>query len=101
MGKSKKDQPPQETPAAPKKRLAFLQDEFREDLAYWVSTDPRVAMRPLRIMDETLRNPFEGIGKPEPLTHLGAWSRRLTDEHRVIYVVHDDSIEFAQARYHY
>jgi hypothetical protein len=66
LGKSKKDQPSQETPAAPKKRLAFLQDEFREDLAYWVSTDSRVAMRLLRIMDETLRNPFEGIGKPDP-----------------------------------
>ena len=52
-------------------------------------------------MSETLRDPFNGIGKPEPLKHLRAWSRRLTGEHRVVYVVHDDTIEFTQARYHY
>lgn len=95
------DRSRKETPAAPKKRLAFLQDTFREDLEYWVVTDPRVARRLLRLMDATLRDPFDGIGKPEPLKHLGAWSRRLTDEHRIVYVVHDDSIEFAQARFHY
>lgn len=70
-------------------------------MAYRVARDPKIAMRLLRIMDETLRDPFTGVGKPEPLKHLGAWSRRLTEEHRIVYVVHDDSIEFSQARYHY
>lgn len=78
-----------------------MQDAFREDLEFWVATDPKVAGRLLRIMDDILRHPFEGIGKPEPLKNIGAWSRRLTDEHRIVYVVHDDRVEFAQARYHY
>ena len=100
--KRDRDQPRRRTPAAPKTRLAFLQDEVREDLADWIATDPRIAARLVRIMDETLRSPFEGIGKPEPLKATeGAWSRWLTGEHRVIYYVHDDAIDFVQARLHY
>lgn len=50
-----------------------------------------------------MRDPFEGIGKPEPLKYFpaGTWSRRLTQEHRIVYLVADDRIDFLQARYHY
>lgn len=65
-------------------------------------TDPRIALRLWRLMRETMRDPFEGIGKPELLRHLnGAWFRRITGEHRLIYRVHDDHIHFLGARYHY
>jgi toxin YoeB len=85
------------------KRLFAAQPEFLEDLDYWVEHDHNLASRLLRIVRETLRAPFEGIGKPEPLRFLGpnVWSRRLNREHRIVYVVHDDRIEFTTARYHY
>jgi len=84
-------------------RLAVFQPEFREDLRYWVETDRRVALRALEIVEAVLRDPFEGIGKPDPLKYLasGTWSRRLTQEHRVVYLVSNDRIDFLQARYHY
>ena len=84
-------------------RVAVLHPEFLEDLRFWVDTDRKTALRLLRLIDEALRTPNAGIGKPEPLRHLGAnvWSRRLTLEHRVVYVVTDDRIEFLQGRYHY
>ena len=77
--------------------------EFIEDLQYWVRTDRRAALRGLGIVQATLTDPFSGIGKPEPLKYLlaGAWSRRLTEEHRVVYLVSDDRVDFLQARYHY
>jgi len=77
--------------------------EFREDLRYWVETDRKLALRILTIIEAVLRDPFGGIGKPEPLRYLGAdaWSRRLTQEHRVVYVVSEGRVEFLQARYHY
>jgi len=60
-------------------------------------------LRALPLVEAILRDPFEGIGKPEPLKHLapGAWSRRLTEEHRIVYLVQRDRIDFLQARYHY
>jgi toxin YoeB len=80
-----------------------FQPEFRSDLRYWVETDRRVALRALDLVEAVLRDPFVGIGKPEPLKYLGAglWSRRLTQEHRVVYLVRDDRVDFLQARYHY
>lgn len=77
--------------------------EFREDLRFWIATDRRLAARVLEIVEATVRDPFAGIGKPEPLRYLGpdVWSRRLTQEHRIVYVVAEDRIEFLQARYHY
>jgi toxin YoeB len=88
-----------------KKRLreAVFQPEFREDLAYWIRTDRKTALRVLDIIEAVIRDPFLGIGKPEPLKYLmaGAWSRRLTEEHRVVYLVSNDRIDFLQARYHY
>jgi toxin YoeB len=80
-----------------------FQPEFREDLRFWVATDRKVALRALAIVEAILRDPFAGIGKPEPLRHLasGVWSRRLTQEHRIVYLVTEARIEFLQARYHY
>lgn len=77
--------------------------EFREDLRHWVDSDRKVALRVLDIVEAVLRDPFSGIGKPEPLRHVlaGAWSRRLTQEHRVVYLVRSDRVDFLQARYHY
>ena len=84
-------------------RAAVFHPEFREDLRHWVATDRRVALRALEIVEAVLRDPFAGIGKPEPLKYLasGTWSRRLTQEHRIVYLVSDDRIHFLQARYHY
>ncbi len=86
-----------------KERSAVFQPEFIEDLRYWVETDRKLAMRTFDLIEAILRDPFEGIGKPEPLRYLapGVWSRRLTQEHRIVYLVRDDRIDFLQARYHY
>lgn len=85
------------------KREAVFQREFREDLQYWIKTDRKVALRALDLIEAVMRDPFNGIGKPEPLKYLlaGTWSRRLTEEHRLIYLVRSDRIDFLQARYHY
>lgn len=89
--------------ADPIQHTAVFQPEFREDLRYWVETDRKIALRAFSLIEAILRDPFVGIGKPEPLKHLGAgiWSRRLTEEHRLLYVVREDRIDFLQARYHY
>ena len=86
-----------------KHRDAVFQPEFREDLEYWIKTDRKTALRAFRIVEEVMRNPFQGIGKPEPLRYLspGTWSRRLTQEHRIVYFVINERIDFLQARYHY
>jgi len=85
------------------KRQAVFQPEFIEDLRYWVETDRKLALRAFDLIEAILRDPFDGIGKPEPLKYItpGAWSRRLTQEHRIVYLVRDDRIDFLQARYHY
>ena len=84
-------------------RTAVFQPEFIGDLCYWVETDRKLALRAFDLIEAILRDPFEGIGKPEPLKYLtpGAWSRRLTQEHRIVYLVREDQIDFLQARYHY
>lgn len=86
-----------------KKREAVFQPEFIEDLHYWVETDRKLALRAFELIEAILRDPFGGIGKPEPLKYLapGCWSRRLTQEHRIVYLVRDNRIDFLQARYHY
>ena len=90
---------------APKKSMrdAVFQPEFREDLRYWVETDRKIALRAFELIESIIRDPFVGIGKPEPLKYLsaGAWSRRLTQEHRIVYLVSNDRIDFLQVRYHY
>ena len=84
-------------------REAVFHPEFREDLRYWVETDRKVALRILELIEAVLRNPFTGIGKPEPLKYVlaGVWSRRITLEHRLVYKVTGNRIDFLQARYHY
>ncbi len=86
-----------------KRREAAFQPEFLEDLRFWVDNDRKVARRILELVEAILRDPFTGIGKPEPLKYLapGTWSRRITQEHRIVYLVRDDRIDFLQARYHY
>ncbi len=85
------------------KRLAVFQPEFREDLRWWEENDRKVALRALAIVEAVIRDPFTGIGKPESLKYWasGAWSRRLTQEHRIVYLVAADRIDFLAARYHY
>lgn len=85
------------------RREAIFYPEFREDLQYWVQTDRKLALRTLQLVEAIMRDPFKGIGKPEPLKYLlaGAWSRQLTREHRIVYVVKATRIEFLQARHHY
>lgn len=93
------------TPGEPERieRVEIIHPEFIEDLRYWVETERTVALRALAIVQAVLRDPFTGIGKPEPLKYLaeGVWSRRLTQEHRFIYLVRKDRIDFLQCRYHY
>ncbi len=83
--------------------VAVFQPEFVDDLKFWVKTNLKVALRALDLVQAVLRDPFAGIGKPEPLKYLpsGSWSRRLTEEHRIVYLVSDGRIDFLQARYHY
>jgi toxin-antitoxin system, toxin component, Txe/YoeB family len=84
-------------------REAIIAPQFREDLRFWADTNRKTLLRALDLMEAILRDPFTGIGKPEPLRHRapGTWSRRLTQEHRIVYIVKEDRIEFLQARYHY
>jgi len=74
-----------------------------EDYQYWVSTDPSLVTRINRLINDAQRTPFTGIGKPEALKHqlAGYWSRRITDEHRLVYAVEDNQIVIIVARHHY
>jgi toxin YoeB len=87
----------------PTDRDALYRPRCREDLRWWVQTDRKMALRVLELIEAALRDPFSGIGKPEPLKGMGpnTWSRRINDEHRLVYVVGHDRITFVQARYHY
>lgn len=89
--------------ASSQKRESVFQPEFREDLRYWVETDRKTALRIFQLIEAIMRDPFQGIGKPEPLKFLGSgvWFRRITQEHRLVYVVGHERIDFVQARYHY
>ena len=74
-----------------------------EDYLFWQSKDKAVLKRINALLKDIQRSPFDGIGKPEPLKHnlTGFWSRRIDDEHRLVYAVHDDTLLVAQCRYHY
>jgi toxin YoeB len=84
-------------------RIAALTGRFRKQLRHWVATDRDTALRVLDLIEATMRDPFRGLGKPEPLRHLGRtiWSRRITQEHRLVYLVLDDRVDFLVCRYHY
>ena len=83
-------------------KLIFAEKAW-DDYLYWLKSDKKILNRINNLIKEIKRSPFEGIGKPEPLKHAlsGYWSRRINDEHRIVYKVHDDSILIAQLRYHY
>ena len=80
-----------------------IADEALEDYLYWQKQDQRMLERINQLIRETQREPFAGIGKPEPLKHAlsGYWSRRITDEHRIVYRVEEDALLIAQLRFHY
>jgi toxin YoeB len=84
-------------------REVVFQPEFRDDLRHWIATDRKVALRILDLVEAVLRDPFAGSGKPEPLRFAlaGCWSRRITQEHRLVHVVNDTQVQFLQARHHY
>ena len=86
-----------------KDREAYFAPEFLEDLRFWVDTDRKIALRLLDLVEAVLRDPFTGIGKPEPLKQLtpGTWSRRLTHQDRLVYRVLDERVDFLQGRFHY
>jgi toxin YoeB len=83
-------------------RLTFSSRAWDEYL-YWQKTDKAVLKRINSLIKDVMRDPFDGIGKPEPLKHSlsGYWSRRITDEHRLVYKVSDENLLIAQLRYHY
>ena len=82
--------------------LVFAPEAW-EDYLYWQRTDARVLSRTNLLLKEITRNPYAGIGKPEPLKHAlqGYWSRRITSEHRIVYKKAGKQIPIAQLRYHY
>ncbi len=84
-------------------RRSVFTSKFREDLQYWTRHDRRIALRVLDLVEDVMRSPFDGIGKPEPMRFdfAGCWSRRVSAEHRLVYEVTGEFITFIQARYHY
>ncbi len=83
-------------------RLTFTAEAW-EDYLHWQATDKRILKRVNQLIRDTQRDPLDGIGKPERLKYLcqGAWSRRIDDEHRLVYLVDGDDLVILQARYHY
>lgn len=83
-------------------KLIFAENAW-EDYLYWQKTDKKILNRINLLIKDITRTPFEGIGKPEPLKHAlsGYWSRRINDEHRIVYKMADGAALIAQLRYHY
>ena len=83
-------------------KLVFAENAW-DDYLYWQKTDKTILKRINALIKDITRKPFEGIGKPEPLKHAlsGYWSRRINDEHRIVYKIQDNSLLIAQLRYHY
>jgi toxin YoeB len=83
-------------------RLVFTPNGW-DDYRCWLQADRQTIKRINRLIDDALHDPTDGIGKPEPLKHMlaGAWSRRITEEHRLVYLVDDDDLVILQARFHY
>ena len=84
-------------------RTSVFTSQFREDLRYWTKNDRKIALRVLDLVEDVMRSPFEGIGRPEPMRFdfAGCWSRRISAEHRLVYEVAGGHVTFLQARYHY
>ena len=87
----------------PAARVSVFQPEFVADLRFWVENDRRIALRILALVEAAAGDPFRGVGKPEPLKYLGpgVWSRRIDQEHRLVYVVAASRVDFLTARGHY
>ena len=83
-------------------KLIFSEHAWN-DYLHWQKTDKKVLKRINILIKDVQRSPFEGIGKPEPLKHAlsGYWSRRINNEHRIVYKVSNDAMLIAQLRYHY
>ena len=83
-------------------KIVFSEQTW-EDYKFWVVNDRKTLKRINQLIRDTARDPFSGVGKPEPLRHLlkGYWSRRINEEHRMVYCVKDDQLMLAQLRYHY
>lgn len=98
--RKRKSNPP---PRQPKQRVPIFDAVFREDLAWWFKVDGAKANKILDLVSDVMRSPFEGIGKPEPLKYMDTdtWSRRIDLEHRLVYRVRHDRIDFLACRYHY
>jgi toxin YoeB len=101
--KNDKKQPDSETKVTIVQRRIIFDQEFRVDLQWWYRQDVQKANKILDLIESICIDPFSGIGKPEPLKFMEAntWSRRIDLEHRLIYRVQNESIQFLQARYHY
>ena len=84
------------------RRICFLPRAF-DDFVLWSSENQKIHARIVQLINDIQRNSFSGIGKPEPLKHKfkGLWSRRITDEHRLIYQITDEQIIIVQCRFHY
>jgi toxin YoeB len=83
-------------------RLIFAEQAW-EDYLFWQGADPKIVRRIYELIKDATRHPFEGLGKPTPLRHAlaGYWSRRITDQHRMVYKAAGDDLLIAQLRYHY
>ena len=83
-------------------KVVFVEESW-EDYLYWQKTDKKILARINLLIKDISRNPFDGLGKPEPLKYkyAGFWSRRITSEHRLIYQVKDEEIRIAKCRFHY
>ncbi len=104
----KKKQPPSRKPQQTESSLTALspvfQERFKDDLRWWASCNEKIFSKVFDLIQDILDgDPFKGIGHPEPLKYLepGTWSRRINEEHRLVYRVHNQKIHFIQARYHY
>ncbi len=84
------------------KDIVFKGSSFK-DFNEWSKTDNKIFKRIVQLIEDTRRNPYKGIGKPEALKHQlkGCWSRRINDEHRLVYMVTEDTIEIISCKYHY
>ena len=103
--KKKKKQPdlPVKSDSSQVSRFPVFSEGFREDLGWWYKTDKKKAYKIRDLVSEVMKDPFTGIGKPEPLKFLDpdTWSRRIDLEHRLVYRVRAERIDFLKARYHY
>ena len=101
--KKKKAEPSDEEKPVVVNRSPGFSSRFKEDLAWWFKQDFKIASKILDLVTAVMDNPFEGIGKPEPLKYMdeNIWSRRINLEHRLVYRVGNTQIDFLACRYHY